>query len=31
MMFGDPLDDDEDLDDFDPTDIAAIVNFKTKK
>jgi hypothetical protein len=32
MMFGDPLaDEDDDLDDFDPSDIAAIVNFRIKK
>lgn len=32
MWAGDPLDDeDEDLDDFDSTDIAAIINFRIKK
>ena len=28
MWAGDPDDEDEDLDDLDPTDIAALINFK---
>lgn len=31
MMFGDPEEDDDDMDDIDPTDIAALINFRTKK
>lgn len=32
MMFGDPLaDEDDDLDDFDPSDFSAMINFKNPK
>jgi hypothetical protein len=31
MWAGDPDDEDEDLDDLDPTDIAALINFRIKK
>jgi len=31
MMFGDPENDEDDLDDFDTSDVAAMINFKNPK
>lgn len=31
MMFGDPENDEDDLDDIDPSDFSAMINFRIKK